>query len=302
MRNITVGLCPINRTYSFQREFRKIGINPITFNLEDVIFDVEKGPQITRGLKKSFEKFDCIISRRFAAQQNLEHVAYFMDVYFRLEDEGICFINSPRSHMICVDKLETLVRLQSKGISTPRTIALASYDIDHCTDVFHELGSDIVVKPLFGSKGKEIIRVQDEITLRAIIQMLERQLKIVVLEEFIPSDSFQEKNIYEDIRIFVAGNEVIGTMKRQSKDWITNIANDGIPVVYEPDEKLKDLAMRCCDACELFYGGVDVIISEGTPIVIEVNSFPGWEGLQKTVKRNIPARIVSKILEHLKSS
>ncbi|MFQ5978370.1 MAG: RimK family alpha-L-glutamate ligase [Candidatus Heimdallarchaeota archaeon] len=300
MTTPVIGLCPTNRTYAFQREFRKAGINPILFDLEDVTFDVEDGPRINRGLVNNFQEFDCIVSRRFAAQQNLEHVAFFMDVYLRLENKGVEFINSPRGHLICVDKLETLVQLRNQGIKTPRTIALPTYEIEVCTKYFHELGEDVLFKPLFGAKGREIIRIQDETTLLAVIQMLERQQRIVLLEEFIKSDASTERGVYEDIRLFVAKDEVIGSMIRQSRSWITNLAKEGIPIPFKADSNLQELALRCCEACQLFYGGVDVLMRGGEPYVIEVNSFPGWDGLQRAIKRNVPARIVSKILEHLR--
>jgi RimK family alpha-L-glutamate ligase len=183
---------------------------------------------------------------------------------------------------------------------TPRTIALPTYEIEACTKYFYELGEDILFKPLFGAKGREIIRIQDETTLLAVIQMLERQQRIVLLEEFIQSDASTERGVYEDIRLFVAKDEVIGSMIRQSRSWITNLANEGVPIPFEADASLQELALRCCEACQLFYGGVDVLMRGGEPFVIEVNSFPGWDGLQRAIKRNVPARIVSKILEHLR--
>ncbi|MFW9917396.1 MAG: RimK family alpha-L-glutamate ligase [Candidatus Thorarchaeota archaeon] len=299
MKDFLIGLCPVHRTYAFQREFRKAGINPILFDLEDVIYDVEEGPRITRGLVNRFQDFDCIVSRRFAAQQSLEQVAFFMDVYFRLEDEGVEFINSPRGHLICVDKLETLAQLRKKSITTPRTVALPAYEIETCTKYFHELGGDILFKPLFGAKGREIVRIQDEATLLAVVQMLERQERIVLLEEFIQTDASRKSGFFEDLRLFVADDEVIGAMIRRSQSWITNIAQTGIPIAFEAAEALQELALQCCEACQLFYGGVDILMSEGTPYVIEVNSFPGWDGLQRAIKRNVPARIISKILQHL---
>ena len=300
MKDQLIGLCPENRTYAFQREFRKKGINPIVFNLEDVTFDIYEGPRINRGVVNKFQDLDCVVCRRFAAQQNLEHVAFFMDVYFRLEEEGVMFINSPRGHLICVDKLETLVQLRRHGICTPRSVALPAYEVETCIKYFHDFHKDILIKPLFGSKGREIIRIRDETTLGAVIQMLERQQKIVFIEEFIRTDKYAKKGLYEDIRLFVAGDEVVGSMIRRSTSWVTNIANQGIPFAFEADSSLQDLALRCCDACQLFYGGVDILMSN-EPCVIEVNSFPGWNGLQRTIKRNVPKKIVSKILEHLHS-
>src|SRR5438552_1605785 len=95
--------------------------------------------------------FDAVVVRTMPPG-SLEHVIFRMDVLHRLESEGVRVLNPPRAVEICVDKYLTTARLAAAGIQVPPTIVCQH--ADEAILAFTTLGSDIVVKPLFGSEGR----------------------------------------------------------------------------------------------------------------------------------------------------
>ena len=157
---------------------------------------------------------------------------------------------------------------------------------------FKELGGDIVVKPLFGSLGMGITRVSSEDIAYRVFRALEMTNSGFYLQEFIPHGGV-------DIRVFIIGGEVVASMKRVSDGWKTNISSGGKAQKYEPSEDIKEICLKASDKLGLEYTGVDVMLHDDDVYIIELNSTPGWEGLQSVTEIDITKKLVNYILSRI---
>jgi ribosomal protein S6--L-glutamate ligase len=224
------------------------------------------------------------------APGSLEQVVFRMDALARLESLGVTVVNPPKAVEAAVDKFLTSAKLQAAGLLTPRTIACQS--ADDAMQAFAELGGDVVVKPLFGSEGRGITRLQDEnLALRAF-RMLEQLGAVLYLQEFIPHEG-------HDLRLLVIGDKVLGMRRRNAADWRTNVSRGAVAEPLEVTAELAALAHRAAEAVGASLAGVDLLPdSQGRLWAIEVNAVPGWKALARATGVDV-ARLVTVHLRHL---
>jgi len=92
----------------------------------------------------------------------------------------------------------------------------------------------------------------------------------------------------------------VASMRRVAKGWKTNISGGGRAEPYTPSDEVKEISLRAAEKLGLIYTGVDVIVSdEGDAYVVELNSTPGWEGLQSVTSVDIAGRLVDHVLSML---
>jgi RimK family alpha-L-glutamate ligase len=235
------------------------------------------------------DDYDALIVRRVPGG-TAEQVFYRMDTLHRLEEAGVMVVNPSRSIEKAVDKFYTSALLDEAGIKTPRTIVTESFS--EAMKCFDELGGDIVVKPLFGSLGMGITRISSGDIAYRVFRALEMTKSVYYIQEFIPHGG-------EDIRVFIIGDEVVASMKRVSENWKTNISIGGKAQPFEPSEEIKNIALKASRKLGLEYTGVDVMVSGDDTYVVELNSTPGWEGLQSVTETNITSRLVEYVISRL---
>ncbi len=237
------------------------------------------------------DDYDAVIVRRVPGG-TAEQVFYRMDVLHRLEDMGIYVINPADAIEIAVDKYYTSARLEDAGIRTPRTVVTERFE--EATSAFEELGGDVVVKPLFGSLGMGMTRISDPDVAYRVFRALDMAQSVYYLQEFVPHGN-------RDIRAFVIGGEVVASMLRVSDDWKTNISAGGRAEPHDLEEELCELSLRATETIGLEYSGVDLLLSERDDgvYVVELNSTPGWQGLQTVTDRDIAGALVDHILAKL---
>jgi ribosomal protein S6--L-glutamate ligase len=219
---------------------------------------------------------------------SLEQVVFRMDALHRLEAAGITVMNSARAVESCVDKYLTTARLQAWGLPVPRTITCES--LDDAMEAYHRLGGDVVVKPLFGSEGRGIVRASSEAMAYRVFWTLSRLQSILYIQEYIYHPG-------HDYRLFVIGGQVKAAMKRHATlDFRTNVAQGGIAEAYRPTVEWEELAARATQAVGAEIAGVDLLTGpDGQPLVIEVNSTPGFKALSQTTD----VTLAEAILRHL---
>lgn len=219
---------------------------------------------------------------------SLEQVIYRMDTLHRLENAGVRVINSPSAIERTVDKYYTLSLAEDAGLPTPRTVVAERFD--DAVAAYDELGGDVVVKPLFGSEGRGIVRVSDADSAHRVFKALELGKYIYYLQEYIPHGS-------EDIRAFVINGEVVAAMVRRGKNWKTNIANGASAGPLVLDDVLRRMSIEAARALGAVYAGVDILPCEGGGYkLIEVNGIPGWRGLQSATGIDVPGLLIDYIL------
>jgi RimK family alpha-L-glutamate ligase len=218
---------------------------------------------------------------------SLEQIVFRMDALHRLEKLGVQVVNSAAAIERTVDKYYTSFLLSDAGIPTPRTLVTEVFEtaIEACRTI-----GDVVVKPLFGSEGKGMVRIRDAETAYRVLRAWELNRYIYYIQEYLP-------HFYQDIRAFVVGQEVVAAMRRRGTGWKTNVSQGAEAESIELNDAIKDLAVRAARLVNLDYAGVDVLPAEnGKNYIIEINSIPGWRGLQKTTNLNIADRIIDHVL------
>jgi len=252
---------------------------------------IDAAPRVTsKGF--SIDDFDAIVVRKVPGG-TAEQVFYRMDVLHRLEDLGVFVVNPAESIERAVDKYYTSTLLEDAGIRTPRTLVAERFD--DATEGFEELGGDIVLKPLFGSLGMGMMRISDRDLAYRVFRALEMTQSVFYLQEYIPHGN-------EDIRAFVVGDRVVASMLRVAEGWKTNISGGGTARPHELSEGLVELSVKATRVIGLEYSGVDLLRSEidGNVYVVELNSTPGWQGLQTVTARNIAGIVAEHILSKAK--
>ncbi len=234
------------------------------------------------------EDLDALIVRSIPAG-SLEQIVFRMNALHCLEQAGTFVMNQPLAIEKTVDKFYTSSLLAAQGVPTPPTIV--TENMDAAMAAFRELGGDVVVKPLFGSLGRGMVRVDDPDVAYRVFRALEMNHYVFYLQKFI-----QHEN--KDIRVFVLGDRVLASMERRGSAWKTNIAQGAVAYPVELDDYQERLALEAARAIGCLYAGVDLVSSrDGEEFVLEVNGIPGWEGLQKVASVNIADEIANFVVK-----
>jgi RimK family alpha-L-glutamate ligase len=220
-----------------------------------------------------------------------QKIFFRLDLLSAIEEYGIKLINSRESLEIASDKFLTSIYLEKHKIPTPRTIVCENPK--DALNSFEELGGDIVLKPLYGSKGIGITRINDKGFAENVFYSLGQLNEIFYLQEFI-------EHFNRDIRILVLGKKAIAGMYRVSDSWKTNVYAGARVEPLVLTEELTKLAIKAAEITKTEIAGVDIIESEKGLQVLEVNSIPGFTALQKVTEINISKEIVSYFLDNAK--
>lgn len=232
----------------------------------------------------SLAGFDAVLVRTMPPG-SLEQVIFRMDVLQRLHARGVPVLNPPRAVEICVDKYLTTACLESDGLPVPATVVCQ--DADAALAAFAALGGDVVVKPLFGSEGRGMVRVTDPDLAWRTFRTLERLQSVIYLQRYVPHSGW-------DVRAFVLGGTVLAAMRRRSAGgWRTNVAQGGTAEPSRLGSQEEELALRAARVVGAPIAGVDLLPGpRGEWYVLEVNAVPGWRALAPVAGVDIAAAIL----------
>jgi RimK family alpha-L-glutamate ligase len=257
-------------TAALRRALSRRGLEPSFFDITRLTARVSHHPWLEAD-EAALESFDLIFVRLIPGG-SLEQIIFRVDALHRLENAGVRVINSATAIERTVDKYYTSALLEDAGIPTPRTVV--AEHADAAMEAFHHLGGDVVVKPLFGSEGRGMVRVTDPDVAHRVFRALDLGRYVYYLQAFLPHNQ-------EDIRVFVIGDRAIAAMARRGDTWKTNVARGAVAAALPLDLELENLSRRAARAVEAQYAGVDLLHTiDGRTMVIEVNGIPGWKGLQ----------------------
>jgi ribosomal protein S6--L-glutamate ligase len=232
--------------------------------------------------------FDAVLVRTMPPG-SLEQVVFRMDALARMERLGVPVINPARSLEAAVDKYLATVRMHDAGLLVPRTIACQT--VDEGMAAFAELNADVVVKPLFGSEGRGITRLNDEALALRAFKMLSGLGAVLYLQEFIPHQGF-------DLRVLKVGRRYYGMRRTNPGDWRTNVSRGATAAPLELSAELMEMAERAAAAMGAPIAGVDLLPGhDGRLYAIEVNAVPGWQALS----RALGVDIAQHVLEYAES-
>lgn len=236
------------------------------------------------------DNLDALIIRPIG-RGSLEEMVFRMDMLYKLERQGFYMVNPPTAIEYCVDKYDILALLEDVGVPVPRTLATES--VNEALKAFNELGGDVVVKPIFGSRGQGATRVNDVDIADTIFKAITFHHGVIYMQEFV-------EHGFSDIRAFVVGNQVIASMRRVATGWKTNYSRGAKPASAKINDELKEIAVKAAKAVGCKVAGVDILEGPKGPCIVDVNSQPGWKGLQVVTDVNIAEEIVNFVLKDLK--
>ena len=216
---------------------------------------------------------------------------YIKAVIRHFERMDIPVINSSDAIDNVKDKLYTHQILAQSNLDIPKTMLLRyPIDIDF---VEKNIGFPVIVKKISGSYGRGVFLCEDKKSLRQLVTMAELTKKSydIIIQEFI-KDTWGK-----DLRVFVVNDKVVGCMMRQATDddFRANISRGGEGIPYEVNEQIELLSSESSKALGLDIAGVDLLFQNGGYKICEVNSNPGFEGMENFTKKNIAGEIVSFI-------
>lgn len=222
----------------------------------------------------------------------------------KLESLGFVSVNSPKAVLLCEDKLDTVQKLQEKGIPTPKTALISSEeDIENAIS---KVGGKypIVVKTLSGTKGIGVFQIDSK---ESLISTLQTMWKLSPETELIVQEKIEADY---DLRIHVVGSRnstgegdnytIIASMKRNrvENDFRTNVSLGGVAEAVEIPKEIEKIAIGAAKATECSWCGVDIIIGKntGVPYVLEVNASPGTDGIEQATGLDVTGIILDFIL------
>jgi len=242
-------------------------------------FSVSQAPEI-------FEGVDIVLDRCLATSRSL-YVTQFVAAY------GLPVVNEPTTAALCADKVKNSLALAGAGIPTPAT--QVAFTKESALNVIEEFGYPCVLKPVIGSWGRLMAKIDSQNAAEAILEHKETlghyEHKVFYIQEYVEKPG-------RDIRVVVTDGEPVAAMARTSDHWLTNAARGAEVESFEIDDEVRTLVERAADAVGDGLLGVDLMetgVTNGGPTdftVHEVNHLVEFKALNDAVDIDVPARIV----------
>lgn len=216
----------------------------------------------------------------------------YLDLVSQLERASICVVNSRECMELASDKYRTYLRLQEYGLNQPKTVLLPKTDIIEKAVEELDTKFPIIMKTLRGSKGVGVLFIESERALQSIVQLLFKQDKQsdLLIQEYIKTEF--------DVRVLVLGGKIIATMRRDvlEGDFRSNYSQGAEVTTYDLSELEIEQCLRAAKAIGGSFTAVDFIPSKNPeskkPYILEVNTSPGTEGIEKANDKNIVKEVI----------
>ncbi|MBK7127844.1 MAG: RimK family alpha-L-glutamate ligase [Crocinitomicaceae bacterium] len=219
---------------------------------------------------------------------------YGSTVVRHFEQMGVQTLNDSIAILNSRDKFRSLQFLAANDIQIPTTYF--SNDLFYAKKIVQsKLGYPFIIKVLEGTQGLGVYKVKDEAAATETLSHFMEKKSKIILQEYI--EEFSGK----DLRVFVVGSKIVATMMRIAggDDFRSNLHRGGRGEKVELTPGEKEMAIKSVKALNLQVAGVDILRSKKGPMVIEVNSSPGLEGIERVSEIKIAEEIID-LLERLK--
>ncbi len=214
-----------------------------------------------------------------------------------LEAEGVRCINPASVTEACGDKMRTSQALDAHGVPQPHyRVALSE---DRAVEAMEEMGFPVVLKPVIGSWGRLLARVNDRDAAEALLEhkttLGSFHHSVFYIQEYVP------KAEDYDIRAFTVGRECIAAIRRHSEHWITNTARGARTTNQPVTDEVATLAVESARAVGADLAAVDLMASDRGLLVTEVNATAEFKNSIEVTGVDIPARMVDHVLKLARS-
>ena len=272
----------------------RIHLNQNNCNVKKINFD----ELILKISGKKFELFQrdkklklSAVWVRYIGHGTLEQITTKLTILHLLEAQGIYIHNSPNVIEKTVDKVRTSGILGINKISSPKTLIWNQLNLH-----YPKLSKtkNYLIKPIFGSQGKNIFFVKDKVKLN----ILNPDGNIFYIQEFV--GDINSKN-FNDFRVIISNHKVVSAMKRTSKQLVTNVHQGAKFEKINVSTKLKKICTKVSKIFRLGYAGIDLIEFKKEFFILEINSIPSWKAIQKVEEsKNITKILVEDFLRKVR--
>jgi ribosomal protein S6--L-glutamate ligase len=238
--------------------------------------------------QRILNEFDAVIPRIGAS------ITFYATAVLRqFEIMGVFSVNESVAISRSRDKLRALQLLARKGIGLPVT------GFAHSTKMTDDLirlvgGAPLVIKLLEGTQGKGVVLAETKKAAESVIDAFRNMDANFLVQQYI------KESAGTDLRCFVIGDRVVATMQRTAREgeFRSNLHLGGTAKAVEASDAEKNIAVRAVKALGLNVAGVDVMRSNSGPVVLEVNSSPGLEGIESSTQQDIASQVIEFIEKH----
>ncbi len=282
-----IGIITRQPGYTVRRlreEGRKRGHEVVTIKYPECYVEIQQDHPEVRYRGELLSDLDAIIPRIMPGM-----TTYGTAIVRQLEMMGVYTPIRSIAISRSRDKLRSLQLLSKSGVGIPKTIF--SRETDRVDDLLNHFEPPVIIKLASGTQGNGVVLAETRKVARSVIQAFYVNDTSFLIQEFI------RESAGVDIRAFVVGSTVVASMQRQSldDDFRSNIHQGGSGTKVKLTEEERKMALRAAKAMGLAICGVDLMRSSRGPLILEVNSSPGLEGIEEVTGRNVAGKIIEYI-------
>jgi [lysine-biosynthesis-protein LysW]--L-2-aminoadipate ligase len=282
--------------YSRIRQDEKLLLTELRDRDHDVTkIDVRQERFALDSAPDAFEDLDVVVDRCLATSRSRYATKY-------CEHYGIPVVNTAETAATCADKVETSLALAGAGVPTPRTEV--AFTTDAALEIVEDLGYPCVLKPVVGSWGRLMAKIDSRSAAEAILEhkatLGHYEHKVFYVQEFVDKPG-------RDIRVVAADGDPIAAMARSGDHWLTNAAKGADTEAFAIDAELEALVQEASDAVGGGLLGIDLMetpgdetdcdetdgaATDGNYTVHEVNHTVEFKALTEVADVDVPAAVV----------
>jgi len=263
-----------------QRGHKVLVLNTLKFAI-----DLERGAPELYFRQKQLSQYDAVLPRIGAS------ITYFGTAVVRqFEQMDVFCANSSAGISNSRDKLRSLQILSKHRIGIPQTTFVRDKK-DVLPAIARVGGAPVIIKLLEGTQGIGVLLAETVKSAEAIIELLQSQKQNILIQKFVAESKGR------DVRAFVVGDQVVGAMRRvaQGQEFRSNVHRGGLTEPVDLNDEYRETAVQAAQILGLRVAGVDLLESKSGPQIIEVNSSPGLEGIEKCTQLDIAGSIIDYI-------
>ena len=254
-------------------------------NTQKLAIDLQESSPDLYYHQKQLSHYDAVLPRIGAS------LTYFGTAVVRqFEQMDVYTTNSSAGISNSRDKLRSLQIFSKHKIGIPATTFVRQKK-DVLPAIGRVGGAPVIIKLIEGTQGIGVLLAETEKSAEAIIELLQAQKQNVLIQKFVAESKGS------DVRAFVVGDEVVGAMRRvaQGQEFRSNVHRGGLTEAIDLTEEYRETAVRAAQIMGLRVAGVDMLEAANGPQVMEVNSSPGLEGIEKCTQLDIAGSVVDFI-------
>lgn len=247
--------------------------------------DLQKGAPDLYFRTKQLSHYDAVLPRIGAS------ITYFGTAVVRqFEQMDVFSANSSGGISNSRDKLRSLQILSRHQIGIPQTTFVRDKK-DVLPAIERVGGAPVIIKLIEGTQGIGVLLAETNKSAEAIVELLQSQKQSVLIQKFVAESKGR------DIRAFIVGDQVVGAMRRvaQGQEFRSNVHRGGVTEPLILDETYCETAIRSAQILGLRVAGVDMLEGKDGPQVMEINSSPGLEGIERCTQLDIAGAIIDYI-------